>query len=244
MPASPNPARRSSRRPLLRVFGFFVALLAGFALWEASAARLPLDVNSLTVFSDDVDIDIPLVNDHFEGPPGTGLDGSPAPGGGVWEADGSWQYAGSSAVRVGNNSGNSIAVVNLGKSDHLVLETEIHNAGQHPTSNGVGIMLFNNGAGRGFAALYDPRDNQARIDLITNNAQTRASQGGVGSSQTVVVRVVVDKPTITMFLDGVEVLSYDMTPTELADWGSNTRFGMIAIKDKDAQFDYFWVEDL
>lgn len=220
------------------------AVALGCVVWQASAAQLPLKVESVAVFASDVTVDVPLVYDHFEGLAGQGLNGAPAPGGGVWQADPAWVFQGGSAVRVGNNSGNSIAVVNLGKSDHLILETKIHNAGQHPTSNGVGIMLFNNGAGRGFAALYDPRDNQARIDLITNNAQTRASQGGVGSSQTVVVRVVVDKPTITMFLDGVEVLSYDMTPTELADWGSNTRFGMIAIKDKDTQFDYFWVSHL
>lgn len=227
--------------------GVALVLVVGvlIALEVANAATLG-GINTAQIFAQTApaSIDVPEV-DHFENPGGDGnLDGDPGPNGGTWEVvSGSWEYSGSSAVQVQNNSPDARAMVNLGVSDHMRLEVEMLNMGAKPTANGTGVLLWADGNSYMFA-VYDYHDQRVELRKRSGSTTTVATSGSIGFHTEGVLTVIIDQPNVKVYFDGVERINYNMTGAETSTFGSRTTFGMIAIQDKDTQFDYFLFEDL
>lgn len=210
----------------------------------AHAAALHLNQPSLAVFAFPAAPDIPEVvtYEHFQGT--GGLDGSVAPGGAVWQVlSGGWEYEGSSAVQVQNNSPNALAVLDVGASDNLHIEVLMDTLGMLPTSDGAGIAFFANGPQLRMQAVYDRRDNIVRLDKrASNGTTTNLVTVNVGDFSTATLAIKVVQPTIEVYFQGSLVISYNMTGAETTTYGSNTQHGMTTIQDKDTQFDYFFFE--
>jgi len=221
------------RRALLVVVGGVcsVSLLTSIGY----AAPLPLHTDDLfAVASEDRPL-VDVVVDEFTG------DGNlnnrvpaTAPVGSSWSVDAS-RFRTRFGTAQSRQNPTSRATIDIDRSDDFLVTTEVERLGR---SDHAGLVFL----GTTSSYLF------ATYDELTDFVELRSSVGGpalavsaaLGNPTSYVISVAVDQPSLTVRIDGAIVISYSMTPAEIASFGANTRAGLIA-ESRNTRFEFFTV---
>jgi hypothetical protein len=211
--------------------------------FAASAASLGgIMAPDLFAWSSQVSVPLPtpVAEDDFfcRGP----LDGKTDLLGNVWtDHGGRWRCANGTEARATRRVRFGHATVDVGVSDDVNITTYLSVVSNRRNRSGPGLSFLSDGIFHMFV-IYErdqgritlgKRDGAGRVDLVMVLIADRS---------TAEVRVQVRLPDLTVIVDGVTVISYTLTPGEVATFGSNTRFGLEADRDRRSRFDWFLVE--
>jgi hypothetical protein len=233
-----------SRRVRLGATVVVAAVSLSFAV-AASAASLNVASADIFSMSDGAAVDLPLAFAEFD-VCRADLDGDTDVVGNTWEApSGIWrcQVNYSRATTNDLDFAADSAVINVGQSDHLTVSASLIRTSRTASGAGSGLSLFHNGGAHHMYVVYQRGSDRIVLGKLDGSGDTDLATFAWPNAAEIGLRVVIDKPNITVYADGSPVINYTMTPAILATFGSNTRFGMEADLDRRGWWDWFRVDD-
>jgi len=172
------------------------------------------------------------------------LDGRKDLYGNVWvDHRGRWRCAGGETARATRRVRFGQVTVDVGVSDRLNITTYVSSVSRRRNRSGPGISFLSDGRAHMYV-IYE-RD-RGRITLASRDRRGLRSLVTVPISDrdALEMRVELRLPDIAVLVDGAAVINYTLSAAELASFGSNTRFGLEADRDRWSRFDWFRVEAL
>jgi len=210
--------------------GASAATLNGIAAGSLGAWNVPGSTNAPTV----------LTWSSFTGANNTNLSGATLDGGGTWIAQfGTWR------VRSNEATSNNVAFSNLTTSVGTVnaaVEATTIDLGGSPRS---GLVAMSNGSSFLFSQYEKSSGGRVRLFKYVSGAVTMLAEAtGTGGPVASAMRLDATTNTIKVSWNGAVVVTYSLTPAEVALFKSvgHTRFGIIANGDPGTDFDDFHID--
>lgn len=223
-----------------------VAALA-LAAFAASAASLgTITLNQIFAQTAPASAPVPTVIGGDDFPSCTGaLHGETDSQGNTWTDHwGRWRCLGGDLVRATRRLPLAHATVDVGQSDRLIISTDLERISNQANRSGPGISLFTTGFFHMYV-IYERDQGRVTIGKWTPWASVPLASVPISDRSTATLTVVVDQPSLTVLVNGSQVMTYDLnnlTPPEQALLLTNTRFGLEADRDTWSRFDSFRVE--
>ena len=202
-------------------------------------------------YSTEVAIDLPdppgqLAGDDFAGCNGF-LDNRQDSVGNAWtDHGGQWQCLGSGVVRSHVRLPLAHASLDIARSDDIVITTEVGDVSNQQARSGPGIALFSDGVFHLYV-IYERDEDRVTLGRLSPWASSSLLSVSVTDRDSVEISVVIDQPTLTILIDGIEVMTYhlsNLTSDEQAYFLTRTRFGLESDSDNQSRFDDFRIETL
>lgn len=221
--------------------------LATSTLFASAAWMWPPSDAYISILTDDVSIAPPEVlvaSDDFSGCSNQ-LDGWTGSYGHEWANHwGRWQCLGGGLVRSQFRLPLAHASIDVGRSDDIVVSARIERISTQRGRSGPGLALFTDGFFHMYV-IYERDRGVLTFGKWSPWSNTALESVSIPDRPAAVLSVVVDQPTLTVLVDGVAVMTYDLgqlTSEEQDYFLSLNRFGLEADLDNWSRFDAFEIE--
>jgi hypothetical protein len=217
-----------------------------FALAASAASLGGITSDSLFAWSSSTSITVPsaLADDPFA----TTTDCNKALSGTIdtlghpWVAHiGDWRYQVCAEVRTQFRVPYAHATLDVGVSNRIRVSSQISRISTQKKASGPGLALFGDGLGGHMYLIYHRDQGRLSLGKYGSGATVELLGVAISDRDTALLSVEIDQPTLKILVDGALVMTYDMAP-QMAQFGSNTRFGLESDNDIFSRFEWFKVE--
>lgn len=243
--------RAKPRRPLRLVLAVAIAAAIGASTTFGAAVSLQgIATDDLYAVASSGTVPIPaaIVDDPFQTTScNQALDGATDSLGNTWSNHwGGWRYQGCEEVRAQFRLPLAHASVDVGQSDDIVITTYLTRISTQNNRSGPGLSLFTDGFFHMYV-IYERDQGRVTLGKWSPWANTPLTSVPISDRSTGEIAVVIDQPSLTVLVDGSQVLTYDLnnlTGPEQTQFLGQTRFGLEADSDNWSRFGWFKVEVL